>query len=85
MDAWPLDGPILLHARAYLIKRKKIAWKRDRQIPVQTLRLLDQIGPVGRFDENTQFTCFFKSLFTLHNQAFKRFCGYLNFQMKSEH
>ena len=29
MDAWPMDGPILLHARAYLITRKKIAWEGD--------------------------------------------------------
>ena len=36
MDAWPMDGPILLHARAYLITRKKIAWEGDRQMPPWT-------------------------------------------------
>ena len=29
MDAWPMDGPILLHARACLITHKKIAWEGD--------------------------------------------------------
>ena len=55
MKAWPMDGPILLHARAYLITRKKIAWEGDRHQTAsnrRTARLLDWIGPVGRFDEN---------------------------------
>ena len=29
IDAWPMDGPILLHARAYLITRKKIPQTRE--------------------------------------------------------
>ena len=39
--------------------RKKTAWKGDKQTRKhsrgQTLRLLDRIGPVGRFDENQIF------------------------------
>ena len=43
--------------RACLITRKKIAWEGDKQINKytdipRTSRLLDRIGPVGRFDEN---------------------------------
>ena len=79
MDAWPVDGPILLHARAYLIKRKKIAWEGDTQTDKQTNRwksqLYDQIGPVGQFDENqisllypfTQRLCIFKSAGLSHD------------------
>ena len=51
MDLWPMDGPILLHTRSCLIPRKKIAWEGDTQVDRQILRLLDRIGPVGRFDE----------------------------------
>ena len=30
MDAWPMDVPILLHAKTYLITRRKIAWEGER-------------------------------------------------------
>ena len=49
MDAWPMDGPILLHARAYLItRRRKNAWEGDirqtdghRDSMIQSAQLAD--------------------------------------------
>ena len=41
MDACPMEGPILLHARAYFITRKQIAWEGDTQADTQADRQMD--------------------------------------------
>ena len=44
--------------------RKKIAWEGDKHVNTRTLRLLDRIGPVGRFDENShKLSYYFVKLF----------------------
>ena len=63
---WNTPPFLWLHARARDVPlqstQKKIAWEGNRQIDKRTLRLLHQIGPVGRFGEK-KYHCHKRSQF----------------------